>query len=203
MTAYPMTPHMNSGMHPMQNVYSNMQLQQSLQSQPVPPTQQQMPFDPYAGYGGFYTNTHAAQPPGSTMQNVSVVDFKPDVMAQHQMNQLQNQYQQNSNAIPSVPTMGLIGPDGRYQPVTAAASSYGRQEEYNTRSFEDDPYTRRTRRNTDSAYLGEDMHPDIESIVNRRVDKRMKAAQVQQVGQNALHLIREADNRKPLQTNLQ
>jgi hypothetical protein len=111
-----------------------MQLQQPLQPQHLPLTQQQMP----AAYGGYYTNAHSVQPPGSTMQNVSVVDFKPDVLAQHQMNQLQHQYQANSNAmgVPVVPTMGLVGPDGRYQPVTAASSSYGRQEDYNARGFE-------------------------------------------------------------------
>ena len=134
MAAYPMVPSVNSGMHPMQSVYHNMQLQQPLQPQQLPLTQQQMP----AGYGGYYTNAHSVQPPGSTMQNVSVVDFKPDVLAQHQMHQLQHQYQANVNAmgVPAVPTMGLVGPDGRYQPVTAASSSYGRQEDYNARGFE-------------------------------------------------------------------
>ena len=198
MAAYPMTAPMNQGMHPMQSVYSNMQLQQPLQSQPVALTQQQMPFDPYAGHGGYYPNAHAAHPPGSTMHNVSVVDFKPDVMAQHQMNQLHQNY--NAMGSPSVPTMGLIGSDGRYQPVTAAASSYGRQEDFNNRSFEDNPYAHHPSRNTGSAYNREDTYPDIESIVNRRVDKRMKAAGMQQTGSNALHSIRETDSRKPLHT---
>ena len=175
-------------MHPMQSVYNNMQLQQSLQPQQVQLAQQQMPMDTM-GYGGFYTNNNMMQPPGSTMQNVNVVDFKPDVMAQHQINQLQQQYQ-TQMGVPSVPTMGLIGPDGRFQPVTAASSSYGRQEDYNNRSFDDqnDPDTSRSIRKydrssqngggaVDSDYARSDPYPALESMINRSVDKCMKASQ--------------------------
>ena len=194
--AYPM-------MHPMQNVYTNMQLQQQLQPQQMPLTQQQMPFEtPHNGYGGFYTNAHSVQPPGSTMQNVSVVDFKPDVLAQHQMNQLQHQYQANSNAmgIPVVPTMGLVGPDGRYQPVTAAATSYGRQEDYNSLSEQAERYTQRGRRmerfnrDTTGDYPGQDPYENIEDMINRSVDKRFKASRSPHgLDRPPLHSIREHD----------
>lgn len=178
-------PNVNAGMHPMQNIYSNMQLQQPLLPNQVQMTQQQMPFDNQnMGPGNFYTNTNMVQPPG-TMQNVSVVDFKPDIMAQQQINQLQQQYQMQGNGmgVPQVPTMGLIGPDGRYQPVTAASSSYGRQEDYNTRSFDDpnDPEPRRSVRkfdrpgqNMDSDYARSDPYPSLESMIDRSVDKRLK-----------------------------
>lgn len=56
------------------------------------------------------------------MQNVSVLDFKPDIVAHQQAAQLQQQYNSHMNAIAAAahPSLGLVGPDGRYMPATAA-----------------------------------------------------------------------------------
>ncbi|KAJ1471149.1 hypothetical protein T484DRAFT_3649195 [Baffinella frigidus] len=64
--------------------------------------------------------------PGATTQNVSVVDFKPNVVADHYAQQLQQQYQMNAAAMTAstVPSMGLVGHDGLYQPAVNASSSY-------------------------------------------------------------------------------
>ncbi|KAJ1482398.1 hypothetical protein T484DRAFT_1747613 [Baffinella frigidus] len=64
--------------------------------------------------------------PGATTQNVSVVDFKPDVMANHYAQQLQQQHQMNNAAMTAsaVPSIGLIGHDGLYKPAVKTSSSY-------------------------------------------------------------------------------
>jgi hypothetical protein len=140
MAAYPMMSQLtmqtpvqtaNGGhMHPMQNVYGEMQLQQQLrqpqaqlvQAQMPQHMQQQMPQhmqqQTQQSMQGYPQNMYSP----STTQNVSVVDFKPDVLAQHQMNQLHQQYQTNTAALAArtVPNMGLIGTDGVYQPAQAA-----------------------------------------------------------------------------------
>jgi hypothetical protein len=97
--------------HSMQTMYSNMQLaQQQQQQQQMQLQQQQM-----SGLGG----PHA--PAGNNMQTVSVLDFKPDVLAQHQQRQMQQQFQAAQNARNMAPsTMGLMGPDGRYTAATNA-----------------------------------------------------------------------------------
>jgi hypothetical protein len=174
----------NSAFHPMQGVYENMQLQHQLQPQQSQLVQQQMPVDqqhgmyansPYQGYPTTY-------PQGSTTQNVSVVDFKPGVMAQHQMNQLQNQYQQS--CAPPMPTMGVIGPDGRYQPVTAACAAYPRPDDYNpynTRALEDSresrysQYARRSRYNNG---MESDDFPGLDALVEKRVNERMRTEEL-------------------------
>ena len=61
--------------------------------------------------------------PGSpnTMQNVSVVDFKPNIMAQHGMEQMRQNYQnQMGMTVAEPPSLGLVGPDGTWNAATAA-----------------------------------------------------------------------------------
>jgi hypothetical protein len=126
-----------SPMHAMQHMYTNMQ-QQPLQGpygmqQPLV-GQQQLPQNPYAMQPLVGQqpplNPYAMQPlvgqqapqghPG--MQNVSVLDFKPDVLAQQQAMQLHQQYtaHMNSMAAAAHPSLGVVGPDGRYMAATAA-----------------------------------------------------------------------------------
>jgi hypothetical protein len=97
----------NSPIHSMQSMYGSMQPQQMPQHHPM--TQQGMPQP-----------VSYMLPPG-TAQNVAVVDFKAGLMTQHHIAQMQQQYQNTLNA--PVPTMGLIGPDGRYIPATAATAA--------------------------------------------------------------------------------
>ena len=74
----------HSPLNAMQNMYGNIQQQQLMQ--------QAMP-----------------NPVPSTMQNVSVVDFKPDTMAQHHISQMQRQYQNQLNSRAATPSLGLVG----------------------------------------------------------------------------------------------
>ena len=95
----------DSPMHSMQSAYQNQMHQQQHQQNLQQPFQYQT--------GAPYQ--HAA----NTTQNVSVVDFKPDVMAQHQVAEMQHNYNQHMNSqAPS--SIGLVGRDGRYIPATAA-----------------------------------------------------------------------------------
>ena len=93
-----MGPMTHSSINAMQNMYGNLQ-QQQLAQQVMPNS---VP---------------------NTMQNVSVVDFKPDTMAQHHIAQMQRQYQNqmNSRAAAATPSLGLMSADGRYTPATAAS----------------------------------------------------------------------------------
>ena len=110
--------HTDASVHAMQNMYGNMQAQQQQQQfqQQQLQQQQQMQMQMAA----------ATQPPGymgNTTQNVSVVDFKPDVMAQQHMADMQNKYQQHVKSMTDSQTpasIGLVGRDGRYIPATAA-----------------------------------------------------------------------------------
>ena len=90
-------------MHAMQNMYTNMQQPQNPYGAPQPYIGQQAPAHP-------------------GMQNVSVLDFKPDVLAQQQAARIQQQYNSHMNAMTAAsnPSLGLVGPDGRYLPATAA-----------------------------------------------------------------------------------
>lgn len=109
-------------MHAMQNMYTSMQ-----QPQPSP-----NPYGMQPQFVGQQTpSPYGMQPPvvGQQMshghpgaQNVSVLDFKPDVLAQHHATQLQQQYNAHMSSIAAStqPTLGLVGPDGRYMPATAA-----------------------------------------------------------------------------------
>jgi len=57
----------------------------------------------------------------NTMQNVSVVDFKPNIMAQHEMDMMRQNYQnQMSMTAAEPPSLGLVGPDGTWNAATAA-----------------------------------------------------------------------------------
>jgi hypothetical protein len=61
---------------------------------------------------------------GVSSQNVNVVDFKPEVMAQHNMAQMQN-CQRNANSMgytQSPASIGLVDHEGRYIPATAAGA---------------------------------------------------------------------------------
>ena len=96
--------------HAMQSMYGNMQLSQQQQQQ------QQMHQQQMTGLG--------AQP-GS--QTVSVLDFKPDVLAHYQEQQRQLGAQaayNNARAQASPATMGLLHADGRYSPATDAAAAH-------------------------------------------------------------------------------
>jgi hypothetical protein len=108
----------DSPLNTMQNMYGNMQQQQQMQQQMQQPQQ---------GYQhSLASPMHQHSYPPNT-QNVSVVDFKPDIMAQQHMAQMQQKYQQqmsHANSAPAPNTLGLVGPDGRYMPATAAAGSY-------------------------------------------------------------------------------
>jgi hypothetical protein len=101
-------------LHPMQHMYSGMQLQQQLHQQHQL-VQQQMPMQhPMYTYAGV---------PAVTEQNVKVVDFKDGVVAEHYAQQLrQQQHEMNTAAIAAstVPAMGLIGHDGCYRPAVNA-----------------------------------------------------------------------------------
>jgi hypothetical protein len=95
-------------MHAMQNMYTNMQQ----------PNAYGMP-QPLVGQNAMHMGH-----PGNTMQNVSVVDFKPDILAQQHAAQLHQQYASHMNSMPTAaahPSLGLVGPDGRYMAATAAA----------------------------------------------------------------------------------
>jgi hypothetical protein len=73
-------------------------------------------------YGGHTVNSNMG-PYAPNTQNVNVVDFKPDVMAQHNMAQTQNNYQQNANYMghtQSPASIGLLDSYGCYIPATAA-----------------------------------------------------------------------------------
>jgi hypothetical protein len=99
MNAPPMMgPMTHSSVNAMQNMYGNLQQQQQVAQQLMP----------------------NAVP--TTMQNVSVVDFKPDTMAQHHIAQMQRHYQNQINSRPAAvaPSLGLMSADGRYTPATAA-----------------------------------------------------------------------------------
>jgi hypothetical protein len=77
-------------------------------------------------YGGQTVNSNMGPYPPNT-QNVNVVDFKPDVMAQHNMAQTQNDYQQNANYMghtQSPGSIGLLDSYGCYIPATAAGANY-------------------------------------------------------------------------------
>ena len=132
MPQYPMGGTAASPMHAMQNMYTNMQqppqpnpygMQQPYVGQqspnpdgmPQPLVGQQSP-NPY----GMPQPLVGQGQPG--MQNVSVLDFKPDVLANQQAAQLQQQYnaRMNSLAAAAHPSLGVIGPDGRYMAATAA-----------------------------------------------------------------------------------
>jgi hypothetical protein len=94
-----------SPMHAMQHMYTNMQ----------------QPQNPY----GMQQQSVGAQPahPGHPgMQNVSVLDFKPDVLAQQQAAYAQQQYNSHMNSMAAAanPSLGVVGPDGTYMPATAA-----------------------------------------------------------------------------------
>jgi hypothetical protein len=110
--------------HAMQSMYDNMQLSQQQQQQ------QQMQQQQMTGLGAQQPQG-APQPHGS--QTVSVLDFKPDVLAHHQQQQMQQQMQQqfqaahNARAAQASSTMGLMHPDGRYIPATDAMAAHGGQ----------------------------------------------------------------------------
>ena len=109
-------------MHSMQNMYGNMQTQQHQHQQQIQQQQNlQQPFQYQTGS----PYQHAA----NTTQNVSVVDFKPDVMAHHQVAEMQHNYNQHMNSqAPS--SIGLVGRDGRYIPATAAQPYTGSENVY-------------------------------------------------------------------------
>ena len=161
MQAYAMMPGVTNGamespLSTMQNMYGNMQQQQQQQQQHIhqqqqlqmqqQQMQQQMaPSQPSQMYP--QANLH------NTAQNVSVVDFKPDVMAQHHVAQMQQKYQQQLQASASVtPTIGLIGRDGQYIPATAATP----YTPYNTNG----PYANDAMHQPYSnGHTGQSMHP--------------------------------------------
>jgi hypothetical protein len=114
-----------TALHPMQNMYNGMQLQQQLHQQ-----QQQLVQQPVMPMGSDIGNPYGmpgasgVSMPGATTQNVSVIDFKPNVVADHYAQQLQHQHQLNTAAYTAsaVPSMGLIGHDGQYQPAVNAGA---------------------------------------------------------------------------------
>lgn len=115
-------PATDSPIHAMQNMYGNMQVQQQQQHQHQQMLQQQQLQQMQQHQMASSMYPHGQTP--NTTQNVSVVDFKPDVMAQQHMADMQHKYQNQVNSM--TPTnapasMGLIGRDGRYIPATAAA----------------------------------------------------------------------------------
>jgi len=66
---------------------------------------------------------NSAMGPNNTTQNVAVVDFKPDIMAQQHLAHMQQKYNQQLSAMNTSqpnPSIGLIGRDGQYIPATAA-----------------------------------------------------------------------------------
>jgi hypothetical protein len=103
-------------LHPMQHMYSGMQLQQQLHQQQQQLVQQQMPMQhPMYTYAGV---------PAVTEQNVKVVDFKDGVVAEHYAQQLRQQHEMNAAALAAsaVPAMGLVGHDGCYRPAVNATA---------------------------------------------------------------------------------
>lgn len=111
-----------AALHPMQTVYSGMQLQQQLHQQQPQLVQQQMPMSADMEHPYAYNDM-----PGATTQSVSVVDFKPNVVADHYARQLEQQYHANTAALAATarPTIGLIGQDGRYTPAVNACATPG------------------------------------------------------------------------------
>jgi hypothetical protein len=114
-----------SPMHAMQHMYTSMQ--QQPQPQPLNPYGMQQPLvgqqAPYNPYGMQQPLVGQQAPQGHPgMQNVSVLDFKPDVLAQQQAMQLHQQYTAHVNSLAAAahPSLGVVGPDGRYMPATAA-----------------------------------------------------------------------------------
>ena len=112
-------------MHSMQSMYGQMQLAQQQKQQ------QQMQQQQMTG--------HAAGDPNaaSNMQTVSVLDFKPDILAQHQQQQLQQQQAAYAaRGVGQQASLGVVGADGRYVAATEAyAGNYhGGYNGYNTGS---------------------------------------------------------------------
>ena len=106
-------------MHAMQNMYTNMQQQQNPYAMQQPFVGQQSP-NPYGAPQPLVGQQMSPAYPAT--QNVSVLDFKPDILAHQQATQLQQQYNAHMNSVASAahPSLGLVGPDGRYMPATAA-----------------------------------------------------------------------------------
>jgi hypothetical protein len=125
-----------SPVHAMQNLYTNMQQQQQQmqlqQQQQQHMLKHQQTMQPFS----------ASAPTPSTTQNVSVVDFKPDVMAQHQVAQMQQQFQNHMASMntANTPSLGVIGPDGCYVPATAAAP-YDASSNIGSPQYTSSPYT--------------------------------------------------------------
>ena len=174
----PNTPgyHTDAPVHAMQNMYGNMQAQQNQQQLQLQ-QQQQMQMQMAA----------ATQPPGymsNTTQNVSVVDFKPDVMAKQHMADMQYKYQQQlqgMTASQTPPSIGLVGRDGRYIPATAATPSgdpYGgsRMDPYN-------PYPHTNTRAPRHPYMhnhtNTSYHPDYTHSPHTLSHAGMKTLEVQ------------------------
>jgi hypothetical protein len=162
-----MSPHTNTPVHAMQNIYSNMHLQ----SQMAHPQQQQLASPAYV---------HGMHP--STMQNVSVVDFKPETVVNSQVAHLQQQYQNHLNAMSAAPSMGLIGHDGQYIPATAATPYTS--DERDPRAFSpqgissliDESVDRRVNANMErrvNANMERRVNANMERRVNASVDRRM------------------------------
>ncbi len=108
-------------MHAMQNMYTNMQQQQNPYAMQQPFVGQQSP-NPYGAPQPLVGQQMSPAYPAT--QNVSVLDFKPDILAHQQATQLQQQYNAHMNSLATAsaahPSLGLVGPDGRYMPATAA-----------------------------------------------------------------------------------
>ena len=115
----------DSPLNTMQNMYSNIQLQQQQQQQHQHQMQQHQMHQHQAQMS---SQMPSQMPPSNpymnaqnTCQNVSVVDFKPDIMAQHHIAQMQQKYQQQmANMNNTQAPMGLYGCDGQFIPATAA-----------------------------------------------------------------------------------
>ena len=139
-------------------------------SQPYPefhPSQYQGHHSPHHNHYQMPTNSNMPSnmpSHGVSSQNVNVVDFKPDVMAQHNMSQMQN-CQRNANSMgytQSPASIGLVDQDGRYIPATA-----GGGHPY------DNPYTTHPTTNADAYHQINDSHTYRPRNVSRdRTDSR-------------------------------
>ncbi|KAJ1466806.1 hypothetical protein T484DRAFT_1756352 [Baffinella frigidus] len=136
-----MGPVTNSPLHTMQSMYGN--------------THMQAPMAPHGAQLNSPAYMHGMQP--STMQNVSVVDFKPDTMANSQIAQMHQQYQNQLNTMTAAPGLGLIGHDGQYIPATAA-TPYG--------SVYHDSHM------TNAPYHPRGLHDDVHPMANGRYSQR-------------------------------
>jgi hypothetical protein len=112
-----------SPLHTMQSMYGNMHGGNHLNNMHGGNTNMQMNqqmLDPKC-VNNYGMNTASM---AQNTQNVAVVDFKTDVMAQHQMAQLQQHHQNQMDSMRTAasPSLGLIGSDGHYTAATAATA---------------------------------------------------------------------------------